>query len=152
MPGTDVSVEIGLRWVVHTILVVDANVTGWSRCALCFSEEGYRVFIAGTKEEAAEMAEDRDIDLVILDFNVSGLVVMDLLAVFRSRDIPVIVHTATDDPPEEVSLWSPEAWMPKTGACDPLRTAIAEALKRRDERGAERLREEVPTIPSDLCL
>jgi CheY-like chemotaxis protein len=133
-----------------TILVVDGDENARRLYKRLFEPEGCRILAAGTSEEVAEMAADLKIDLAIVDFNVPGLRLMDHLALFWSRDIPVIVRTAQDNPPEDIPPWLPEAWLTKAGDLGQLSGAVAEALIRKEGREAAGLREEAPTVLSEL--
>ena len=133
-----------------TILIVDGDENAHWLYRCLFEPERFRVLVAGTKEEAAEMAADSEIDLVIADSNVPGLSLMDHLALFCERDIPVIVRTADDDPPEDIPVWLPEAWLTKTSDSWHLTRAVAEALMKKKERETASLWAASPSLFSEL--
>ena len=148
----NVPVEVRMELAMVTILVVDADENARRLYGRLFGREGFRVLVAGTKEEVAEMAADSRIDLAVLDFNVPGLRLMDHVPLFWNRDIPVIVHTGDDDPQEDIPSWLPEAWLTKTGDMSHLRRAVVEALEKKVEREIASFRKEVPALLPELGM
>lgn len=87
--------------MAEKILVVDDEpvVRGFLRELL--AEEGYEVILASNGEEAIDLAEIEDPEVILLDINMPGIdgieVCKKLKAQEETRYIPIIIVTALDD-------------------------------------------------------
>lgn len=80
---------------VQTVLVVDDEVSICDIVGAYLRREGYEVFQAGSGEEAMEIVEQKDIDLVLSDIKMPGMSGVDLLKWIRQREnvLPVLITT-----------------------------------------------------------
>jgi two-component system response regulator HydG len=88
------------------ILVVDDDPIICRQLARLYSQRNYRVTIANLAEQALELLEDQDIDLVVTDIRLPGMSGVDLAKriVERWNDVPVIVMTGFAEIGEAVNL------------------------------------------------
>ena len=88
------------------ILVVDDDPIICRQLARLYSQRDYRVTIANLAEQALELLEDQDMDLVVTDIRLPGISGIDLAKriVEQWNDIPVIVMTGFGEVAEAVNL------------------------------------------------
>jgi two-component system response regulator HydG len=88
------------------ILVVDDDPIICRQLARLYSQRDYRVTIATLAEQALELLEDQDIDLVVTDLRLPGMSGVELTSriVERWNDIPIIVMTGFGEIGEAVNL------------------------------------------------
>ncbi len=81
------------------ILVVDDDVTIGEQLERLFSHTGYKVTVACRAEQALELLEMEDIDLVVTEIRLPGINGVELTKriVERWRDVPVVVVTGYGD-------------------------------------------------------
>ncbi len=88
----------------RSLLIVDDQVAN-IRLLAAVLEDSYALFIATTGEKALEIAEKRDIDLVLLDVVMPGMdgyeACRRLKSNEKTKDIPVIFVTAMNDVEDE---------------------------------------------------
>src|SRR5262245_33343875 len=77
------------------IRVVDDDQVICRQFTRLYSQRGYRVTIATLAEQALELLENQDIDLVVTDIRLPGMSGVELVRriVERWNDIPIIVMT-----------------------------------------------------------
>ena len=88
------------------ILVVDDDPIICRQLARLYSQRDYRVTIATLAEQALELLEDQDIDLVVTDIRLPGMSGVELTrrVLERWNDIPIIVMTGFGEIGEAVNL------------------------------------------------
>jgi DNA-binding NtrC family response regulator len=81
------------------ILVVDDDVMIGEQLERLFSQSGYKVTIANRAEQALDLLEREDIDLVVTDIRLPGIDGVELTKTIADRwsDVPVIVVTGYGD-------------------------------------------------------
>ena len=88
------------------VLIVDDNPEVRKTMRMYFESEGFEVSVAATVEQAAEMLEKRELDIVITDFRLVDLTDNSGLAVYKAaekREVPSILMAASRrDVPEDV--------------------------------------------------
>jgi DNA-binding NtrC family response regulator len=88
------------------ILVVDDDPIICRQLARLYSQRDYRVTLATLAEQALELLEDQDIDLVVTDIRLPGMSGVELTnrVLERWNDIPIIVMTGFGEIGEAVNL------------------------------------------------
>ncbi len=85
-----------------TILLVEGNAYNRSVASVVLRASGYEVIEAGDGVTALALAKSSHPDLVIMDFNMSGMSGLDatrqLYTMKETRDIPVVALTGSDSP------------------------------------------------------
>jgi len=118
------------------ILVVDDDVAMSEQMERLFSHEGYKVTVAYRAEQASELLEKEDVDLVVTDVRLPGINGVELTKriVERWSDVPVIVVAGYGDIDTAVEVL-------KLGASDFLVTPFsAAALHEATQVGLENAR------------
>jgi DNA-binding response OmpR family regulator len=88
-------------------------------------EEGYHVVTASSGQEAIEMFEKEDPDLVTLDIllpDIDGIKLLRQMKEKRPR-MPIIMSTAYDYR-DDFAVWASEAYIVKSSDLSELKTAI----------------------------
>lgn len=87
-----------------SLLVVDDDLVAQARLNAYFSQEGYRVLLAGDGEEFWKMLERHRVDLVLLDINLPGQDGLSLARALRARDgaIGIILVTSRSDDVDKI--------------------------------------------------
>ena len=82
-----------------SLLVVDDDLVTQARLNAYFSQEGYRVLLAGDGETFWQQLEHAAVDLVLLDINLPGQDGLSLARELRARDpaIGIILLTSSND-------------------------------------------------------
>ena len=82
-----------------SLLVVDDDLVTQARLNAYFSQEGYRVLLAGDGETFWQQLEHAAVDLVLLDINLPGQDGLSLARELRARDpaIGIILLTSRND-------------------------------------------------------
>lgn len=92
-------------------------------------EEGYAVVTAGTGEEALEVFEKENPDLVTLDIlmpDIDGISLLRRMKEMKPR-LPIIMSTAYDYR-DDFAVWASEAYLVKSADLDELKSKIKELL------------------------
>lgn len=76
------------------VLIVDDEPSICWALKECLTDEGLRVDVAGTAEQALELTSTTTPDVILLDVRLPGMDGLDALQRFRTSEIPVIVMTA----------------------------------------------------------
>jgi two-component system response regulator HydG len=94
-----------IRSATH-ILVVDDDPIVCRQLARLYAQHDYRVTIANLAEQALELLENQEIDLVVTDIRLPGISGVDLAnrIVERWHDVPVIVMTGFGEIGQAVNL------------------------------------------------
>ena len=95
-------------------------------------EEGYRLYLAATGDEALQILHDRgpELDLVITDIKHDGLNGLELLQHIKTSlpGLPVIIHTAYAACQGTPEVLRADAFMVKDSDLGPLKAKIKELL------------------------
>ncbi|MEJ2313678.1 MAG: response regulator [Nitrospirota bacterium] len=94
-------------------------------------EEGYDVVTAGTGEEALEVFEKENPDLVTLDIlmpDIDGISLLRRMKEMKPR-LPIIMSTAYDYR-DDFAVWASEAYLVKSADLDELKSKIKELLSK----------------------
>ena len=83
-----------------SLLVVDDNELNRDMLARRLARRGYTVAVAADGQQALQMLEAQQFDLILLDIMMPGISGLDVLKILRERysvaDLPVIMATAKD--------------------------------------------------------
>ncbi len=83
------------------VLVVDDSSTNNLLCKSILEDAGFEVCTAETSDRAFKLLADSQLDLILLDLmmpEVDGFIILkQLKATNKTKDIPVIIVTAKDD-------------------------------------------------------
>ncbi len=99
-----------------SILYVDKYKNQRLLCEQEFSLEGYGIITASNGNDACEIVETRQPDIIIMDvcmFSMSGVRAM-CGTVSKYRDIPLIVYTAYENYKDVFMLWDADAYIVKS--------------------------------------
>lgn len=123
---------------MQTILLVDDNQNIRDFCKRELEREGYRVLVASEAREASRIVRARVPSLVVVsDDDPLERDLTLFISRIRSRDVPIIVHAATELDAEDMAFWQAEACVEKTGDVAELKLRIAEILAPGETGGAE---------------
>ena len=98
-----------------------------------FQEEGYKVYVAASAEEAVKQFRNHPVDGVVLDIRLGGI---DGLEVLRSllehkADLAVVLNSAYSTYKSDFASWSADRYVVKSSDIGELKTAVSDALLRR---------------------
>lgn len=98
-----------------------------------FREEGYKVYVASSGEEAIRQFRSHPVDGIVLDIRLGG---MDGLEVLRNllehkADLAVVLNSAYTTYKSDFTSWSADRFVVKSSDISELKTAVSEALLRR---------------------
>ena len=117
------------------LLVVDDEPDIRYLYAAELEDEGYRVDTAGSGSEAAQMLQDKDYDLVVLDIQMKGESGLQLLQkiVRERKTLPVILCTAFNCYKDDFSSWLADAYVVKSSDLGELKDEIRKVLAKRKQ-------------------
>ncbi len=107
------------------------------------TEEGYDVVVASSGQEALEVVDRVEPDLVVLDIAMPGMDGIEALGRLLSKNnqLPVILHTAYATYKDNFMTWSADAYVVKSQDLGELKAEIARVLaKRRGDNAAAQSR------------
>ncbi len=118
------------------LLVVDDERDIRHLYAAELEDEGYQVETAGTGAEAAELLQNQDFDLIILDIQMKGESGLQLLQkiVQKKSDLPVILCTAFSCYKEDFSSWLADAYVVKSSDLTELKDEVAKLLAKKQQQ------------------
>jgi DNA-binding response OmpR family regulator len=95
-----------------------------------FVEEGYQVKTARSAEEAINMVQEGEVNLVILDIKIEGKNGVELLSDFRriNRDLPIILNSAYSTYKSDFRSWLADAYLVKSSNLEELKKTIRELI------------------------
>ncbi|MFA5517035.1 MAG: response regulator [Desulfuromonadales bacterium] len=117
------------------LLVVDDERDIRHLYAAELEDEGYQVETAGTGAEAAQLLQEREFDLVVLDIQMkgeSGLQTLQKIVQEKDR-LPVILCTAFSCYKEDFSSWLADAYVVKSSDMTELKSEVRRLLDRGKE-------------------
>ena len=98
--------------------------------------DGHTVAIARDGKTAIKMAAENRPDLVIMDINLparmDGIESMSRI-LSQDKSVPVIINTGYSQFRDNFMTWAAEAYVVKSGDLSPLKRAIAEVLRKKQE-------------------
>jgi len=96
-------------------------------------EEGYEVVVAGSGQEALDMAKRVEPDIVVLDIAMPGMDGIETLGRMLSRNnqLPIILHTAYATYKDNFMTWSADAYVVKSSDLTELKAEIERVLAKR---------------------
>ncbi len=96
-------------------------------------DQGYEVETAGTGAEAAQLLENREFDLVVLDIQMRGESGLQILQniIQERKEMPVILCTAFGSYKEDFSSWLADAYVVKSSDLTELKQEIRRLLEKR---------------------
>jgi DNA-binding response OmpR family regulator len=114
------------------LLVVDDERDIRHLFAAELEEEGYQVKTSGSATEAAELLQNQDFDLIILDIQMKGESGLQLLQkiVGEKSDLPVILCTAFSCYKDDFSSWLADAYVVKSSDLTELKNEVKRLLAR----------------------
>jgi DNA-binding response OmpR family regulator len=113
-----------------SILVVDDEELILKLYSKEFVEEGYQVKTARSAEEAINMVQEGEVNLVILDIKIEGKNGVELLSDFRriNRDLPIILNSAYSTYKSDFRSWLADAYLVKSSNLEELKKTIRELI------------------------
>ena len=107
------------------ILVVDDDLHIQRLYKEEFEDEGYEVVVASNGQEAMEMFEKENPDVVTLDILLPDIDGIHILRQMKEKNpkIPIIMSTAYDYR-DDFAVWASEAYIVKSSDLDELKTMI----------------------------
>ncbi len=116
---------------MHNVLVVDDEKVLSKLYEHELVEEGYNVLIANSGTEALRVAQDNQIDLMVLDIKMDDMDGLEVLNEFRRKhtDTPVILNSAYSIYKDDFSSWLADAYIVKSSDLAQLKEKISELLK-----------------------
>ena len=98
-----------------------------------FEDEGYRVHVAASGEEAIQEFRRNPIDGVILDIRLGGMDGLEVLSNFLEHraDLAVVLNTAYTAFMSDFASWSADHYVVKSSDLTELKAAVRDALLQR---------------------
>ena len=98
-----------------------------------FESEGYEIVVANDGNEAVELIEKEDFDLVILDIRMpgmDGISALEKIAV-KTRDISVLINSAYSNYKDNFLTWLAEDYIIKSPDLSELKTKVKDILAKK---------------------
>jgi DNA-binding response OmpR family regulator len=113
------------------ILVVDDDLHIQRLYKEEFEDEGYEVVVASNGQEAIEMFEKENPDIVTLDILLPDVDGIRILRQMKEKNpkVPVIMSTAYDYR-DDFAVWASEAYIVKSSDLEELKSMIKKLLNR----------------------
>jgi len=113
------------------ILVVDDDLHIQRLYKEEFEEEGYEVFIASNGQEAIDLFNREDPDIVTLDILLPDIDGIRLLRQMKEKNpkVPIIMSTAYDYR-DDFAVWASEAYIVKSSDLDELKATIKKLINK----------------------
>jgi len=98
-----------------------------------FEEEGYEVISAINGEEALELFDKVEPDLVILDINMPGMDGIEVLRKMKEKrpDIPVILSSAYPEYKQDLASWASDDYIVKSFNLDELKESVRRHISKK---------------------
>ncbi|MCJ7577190.1 MAG: response regulator [candidate division Zixibacteria bacterium] len=94
------------------------------------SEDGYQVKTATGAEDALKIAQNGQVDLVVLDIKLEGKNGLEILSDFRriNKDLPIILNSAYSTYKSDFQSWLADAYLVKSSNLEELKKTIRELV------------------------
>jgi DNA-binding response OmpR family regulator len=117
------------------LLVVDDEQDIRYLYAAELEDDGYQVDTAGSGNDAAQLLQEKDYDLVVLDIQMKGESGLQLLQkiVRERKDLPVILCTAFNCYKDDFSSWLADGYVVKSSDLSELKDEIRKVLAKRKQ-------------------
>lgn len=94
------------------------------------SDDGYQVKTATGAEEALKIAQNGQVDLVVLDIKLEGKNGLEILSDFRriNKDLPIILNSAYSTYKSDFQTWLADAYLVKSSNLEELKKTIRELV------------------------
>jgi len=98
-----------------------------------FEEEGYEVTSAINGEEALELFDKIEPDLVILDINMPGMDGIEVLRKMKEKrpDIPVILSSAYPEYKQDLASWASDDYIVKSFDLEELKESVRRHISKK---------------------
>jgi DNA-binding NtrC family response regulator len=118
------------------ILIVDDEVNVRKLYSEELEGEGYEAYSAATVDEAIEVLENENLDLIILDIKLGEESGIDCLLkiVEYKKDLPVIINSAYSVYKDNFQTWAADAYIVKSMDLGPLKEKISELLDKKETK------------------
>jgi DNA-binding response OmpR family regulator len=95
-----------------------------------FSDEGYQVKIAKDAEEGIKIAQEGQVNLVVLDIRMEGKNGLETLSDFRriNKNLPIILNSAYSTYKSDFQSWLADAYVVKSSNLEELKKTIRELV------------------------
>jgi len=95
-----------------------------------FSEDGYQVKTAKDAKEGIKIAQETQLDLVILDIKMEGKNGLEVLSDFRriNKNLPIILNSAYSTYKSDFQSWLADAYVVKSSNLEELKRKIRELV------------------------
>lgn len=95
-----------------------------------FSEEGYRVKTAKGPEEGIKIAQNGEVDLVVLDIKMEGKNGLESLSDFRriNKNLPIVLNSAYSTYKSDFQSWLADAYVVKSSNLEELKRMVKELV------------------------
>ena len=95
-------------------------------------EEGYQMLLAASGEEALELLEREEVDLVVLDIKMKQMSGLEALQhiVKEKKNLPVILCSAYSSYQDDFSSWLADSYVIKSSDMSELKGEIRRLLKK----------------------
>lgn len=97
-----------------------------------FQDEGYRVLLVESGEEAVERFREEEVDGVVLDIRLGGMDGLDVLRKMLELrpEVPVILNSAYASFKTDFTTWSAESYLVKSSDMGELKQVVRRAMAR----------------------
>ena len=115
---------------MNTILIVENNRNQLSLYEQELRLEGYKTITALDGKDALDKAQERPLDLIIMDINLpkmDGIETMGRI-LSKNKGIPIIVNTAYSNYKDKFMSWIASAYVVKSSDLSELKRKIREIL------------------------
>jgi DNA-binding response OmpR family regulator len=94
------------------------------------AEDGYKVLLAGSGEEALEKLRGEKVDLVTLDIKMPGMDGLELLKRIMevNRTLPIILSTAYGTYKQDFASWGSDEYVVKSSDLSELKSKIKKLI------------------------
>lgn len=111
---------------MKTILLVDDETNIRFVYQEEFKDEGYRVISAANGEEALQLFDEENPDLVILDIQMPGMNGIEVLRRMKTKNssVPVILSSAYPEFKQDLGAWASDEYIVKSSDLQQLKDVV----------------------------
>jgi CheY-like chemotaxis protein len=116
---------------MKTILVVDDDKSLRRLYQAELEAEGYAIMIAEDGQQAMQIVNSREPDLVVMDIRMAGMDGLETMGriLHEHGSVPVILNTAYSCYQDDFNTWAAEGYIIKSANLEPLKGKIREILR-----------------------